>query len=131
MIIHTVQLSRCFERSSICALHVVARRGLSLLESDSRVTRKNHSQTSRNHVRSSRKRAKPFVKHARRESDCETTREMCGLYNLRSIYKFVYLFTSMYIFFSGLETLFTLLMLDSYPKLLIRYCPVARFTKLS
>ena len=32
---HTVQLSRCFERTRICALRVVARRGLSLLASDS------------------------------------------------------------------------------------------------
>ena len=70
----TVQLSRCFERSRICALRVIVRRGLSLLAS--------HSQTSRNHARSSRKRAKPVVKHARRESDCE----MRDLYYLREVY---------------------------------------------
>ena len=67
----TVQLSRCFERMCICALRVVARRGLSLLVSD--------SQTSRNLARSSCKRAKPFVKHARRESD------MPDLYNLNNL----------------------------------------------
>ena len=59
----TVQLSRCFERTRICALRVVARRGLSLLARDSRVTRKlratlhDHLVNAQNHL----------SKHARRE----------------------------------------------------------------
>ena len=47
-----------------------------------RVTRESlasHSQTSRNLARSSRKHAKPFIKHARRESD------MRDLYNLNNL----------------------------------------------
>ena len=49
----------------------------------SRVTRESlasHSQTSRNLARSSRKRAKPFVKHARRESDT-----VCVIYTIQTI----------------------------------------------
>ena len=70
----TVQLSRCFERTRICALRVVARRGLSLLASDSRVTRKlrailsDHLANAQNHL-----------SNARRESD------MCDLYNLNNL----------------------------------------------
>ena len=59
----TVQLSRYFERTRICALRVVARRGLSLLASHSRVTRKLRAILRDQLVT----RKKTFVKHARRE----------------------------------------------------------------
>ena len=59
-IFNTVQLSRCFGRTRICALRVVARRGLSLLASDSRVTRKlrailrDHLANAQNHLSNTR-----------------------------------------------------------------------------
>ena len=71
---HTVQLSRCFERTRICPLRVVASRGLSLLASDSRVTRKLRA-ILRDHLAN----AQNHLSNARRESD------MRDLYNLNNL----------------------------------------------
>ena len=69
----TVQLSRCFERTRICALRMVARRGLSLLASDSRVTRKLR-EILRDHLAN----AQNHLLNARRESDTIQFKQSCS-----------------------------------------------------
>ena len=71
----TVQLLRCFQRTRICALRMVARRGLFLLASHLRVTHESLA----NFAQSCAIISQMHLSNARRESD------MRDLYNLNNL----------------------------------------------